>query len=161
MFRFVSCVYSVLMHGLCLWNPFACKFSTFPSASNPYHDTYTVCHQSDEVRVNLSEWICLVLYDCLCLSVCICVCVRVAETDTCRRRNRREQRRQRVCVCLDSHSYFLIYYFFLCPILSAPLGHPENSSICDFKRPSSLVPLALWGKTSYSLIDLLLFISAS
>lgn len=110
--------------------------------------------ESESLRIDLlgSLW----LFVPLC--VCVCVCVWVAESDTRRRRNRGGRKEDSVCVCLDSHSSFLIHYFFFCPILSASLGHPENSSICDFKRPSSLVPLALWGKTSYSLISLLFFI---
>lgn len=42
-----------------------------------------------------------------------------------------------------------------CPILSAPAGHRENSSICDFK-PHSTVHSAPWGKR---LSSLLLFVA--
>lgn len=115
---FVSCVYSVLIHGLCLWNPFACKFSTFPPASNPYHDTYTVCHQSDEMRANLSEWIYLVLYDCLCLCVCVSGWQRLTHSEE----ETEEGAKKTVCVCVFAliviHLFLYIIFFLSNPICS-------------------------------------------
>lgn len=95
-----------------------------------------------------SEWIYLFLCDCLCVSVSVCarVCLTVWQRVTHSRRNRGVRAKD---------SVYLLWYSFInsyvfCPILSAPLGLRENSSICDFK-PHSSVPLAPWGKSIFIL----------
>lgn len=90
----------------------------------------------------------------------VCVWQGGRQWHTQKKKQRREKRRQHVFLIVIY--LFLYIYIFLCPILSAPLGHRENSSICDFKL-HSCVPLALWGKThlTWSRSVFLFFISTS
>lgn len=71
------------------------------------------------------------------LFLCDCWNDREAESDT-------RSHRNKGCII---YSYKYSYVF--CPIVSSPLGHRENSSICDFK-PQSSVPFPLQGKTVVS-----------
>lgn len=143
-FSFVSCVYSVLMHGLRLWNPFACKFFTFPCASSAllWH-VHRVSPGRRQVRESLR--IDLLVPPWLFARIGRCACDMW--------RNRRERGTEHVylcfCVALMSHLSILTNFFCLClsNLICFSSGHQENFSICDFKLPPS-VPLAPWGNTS-------------
>lgn len=136
-FSFVSCVYSVLMHGLRLWNPFACKFFTFPCASSAllWH-VHRVSPGRRQVRESLR----------IDLLVPPWLFARIGR---CRKEQEGEKNRACVSVLPRWVIYLFLQFFFVClsNLICFSSGHQENFSICDFKLPPS-VPLAPWGNTS-------------
>lgn len=100
---------------------------------------YCVSPNRQGEKESHSEWIYLFLCDCLC----VCVSDRAAESDA-QWKEVERWREDIMCICLDIHLSILTCFV---QFLSAPLGHQENSSICDFKL-QSFVPLAPWGKAN-------------
>lgn len=149
-FRFVSCAYSVLMHGLRLWNPFACKFFTFPCASSAFlWHVHRVSPGRRQVRGISQNWSARA-------SVIVCAHRKVCVWHV------KEQEGEKNRACVSVLPWWVIYLFlhFLCLCLSNLIcfssGHQENFSICDFKLPPS-VPLAPWGNTSCLTFHLFFF----